>query len=107
MEPRPEETAGEDSGGRDSTPSENYRRLARAILVRAAKDLGSHNVEVRKDIMDFVREDHFSDLCCAADWGDEWVRELMYSVDALRSSVRREIAAQVGRGLSTIANIQE
>tara|TARA_R110000787_G_scaffold8861_4_gene30445 strand:- start:546 stop:734 length:189 start_codon:yes stop_codon:yes gene_type:complete len=62
---------------------------------------------VRKKVMEFVRADHFSMVCDMADWDSEWVSELMHSVNALRSSVRREIAAQVGRGLRTVAILKE
>ena len=72
-----------------------YRKLIRALLVEALRDMGRFGTtEDRASVRRYVDTEGFKSSCDFLGWGDTWVRSMFIRVYDLPPCVSMEIARQ-------------
>ena len=101
MESRQGEPESEDS--REALAS---RKLYRAVIVQALKDLGNGELGDVVSLRGWRENGNFDLICEKACWDSRWVQDLFLSVEDLHSkpkSVRTEVTLQCVRLLKGLA----
>ena len=100
------ESGSDQSASEDQSSIHNYRRVCRAIIVQACRDLGSGIAADLEEIGDWIQTEQFEMLCEFSGWDDAWVRDMFTGMISLRPNVRCEISKQCGKILRMISNLQ-
>ena len=97
MEPM---TTGELTPDRDSC-----RRLFRAVISDAVRDLGYGSKAEASRAMTWMRSGSFENICSMAGYDDRWMSDLMKSIAAIEGDVRKPLVRDVLKALRALARI--
>ena len=90
-----------ESGSRESTGScqaeeniDGIRKLCRAVIVRALRDLGRGVETERREVWGWVNSSGFEQIRGWARWDDDWLLDVFLGVYHLNKSVREEVTRE-------------
>ena len=79
------------------------RRLSRAVITGALKDLGLGDDGEKFDAREWVRSPSFERFCEYLNWGD-WVGDVFDRIDEIDGPTRAEITRQCLRMMKAVTN---
>lgn len=79
------------------------RRLGRAVITNALKDLGLGDEGESHDVNKWVRSSNFNRWCEYLNWGD-WVADVFDQVDEIDGPTRVEITRQCLRMMKFVSS---
>jgi hypothetical protein len=79
------------------------RRLGRAVITNALKDLGLGDEGESHDVKKWVRSSNFNRWCEYLNWGD-WVADVFDQVDEIDGPTRAEITRQCLRMMKFVSS---
>ena len=79
---------------------EGWRRLARAVITQALRDLGDVKISglpegpQRESVISFIKSKNFDGMCSLAGWEPDWLLDVFSSVDHLGANVKAKVTRQ-------------
>jgi hypothetical protein len=84
---------------------EDCRKMYRAVLMDAVRDLGFGNEVDRQRVSTWIYRDTFVNACDLACWDDRWVRDLLKSIMAVDPTVRKRVVSESLKILRGVARL--
>lgn len=103
-----------ESGSREpegASPTEEnnidgIRKLCRAVIVRALRDLGGGLERERNDVWNWVNSEGFEQVRGWAGWDDDWILDVFRGVYNLNKSVRKRVTHECVLMLKTLSETE-
>ena len=70
------------------------RKLARAVIVGALKDLGAGSSLDKERVSRWIHTEQFVGMCSLLGWSAAWVAEVFQRIDELEGKARRGVSDQ-------------
>lgn len=78
-------------------------RLGRRVIAQALRDLGIGSIEEQIDVMNWIKNGNFSQICDLCGWDESWVSDLFNRVNECEGVVREPIAKQCVKMVNNLA----
>ena len=89
----------------DSCPRNTLERMYRDVITHAIRDVGCGNERERSEVFRWLNKNSFCVCCEIASWSEDWVKELLKSIDSMPDSVRKDITKSCMEMLKAISRV--